>query len=166
MNFALTCLTDKERAISCLVLFVHAIFSFLDTTFARFNILTNIDSFHINIWLYTLQSISCPFSSFVSTKSFQRNRVLRHYASRVARQLQWRLHRSLKPGWPVKPQVAQLSLKLPSDQSRAWRLEPQPKAVASWFRCLICPHHQTRRHPLLASCFRWRAVGGSGCASL
>ena len=49
MNFALTCLTDKERAISCLVLFVHAIFSFLDTTFARFNILTNIDSFHINI---------------------------------------------------------------------------------------------------------------------
>ena len=45
-------------------------------------------------------------SSFVSTKSFQRNRVLRHYASRVARQLQWRLHRSLKPGWPVKPQVA------------------------------------------------------------
>lgn len=99
-------LTDKERAISCLVLFVHAIFSFLDTTFARFNILTNIDSFHINIWLYTLQSISCPFSSFVSTKSFQRNRVLRHYASRVARQLQWRLHRSLKPGWPVKPQVA------------------------------------------------------------
>ena len=60
----------------------------------------------------------------------------------------------------------QLSLKLPSDLSRAWRLEPQPKAVASWFRCLICPHHQTRRHPLLASCFRWRAVGGSGCASL
>ena len=44
-------------------------------------------------------------SSFVLTKSFQRNRVLRHCASRVARQLQWRLHRSLKPGWPVKPQV-------------------------------------------------------------
>ena len=66
----------------------------------------NIDSFHSNIWLFMLQSLSCPSSSFVSAKSFQCTRFLRHCASRVPRQLQRRLHRSLKPGWPVKPQVA------------------------------------------------------------
>ena len=41
--------TDKERAISCLVLFVNAIYSFLDTTLAWFNIQINIDSFHSDI---------------------------------------------------------------------------------------------------------------------
>ena len=45
-------------------------------------------------------------SSFVSVKSFQRNRSLRHCASQVARQLQRRLHRNHKPGQPFKPQVA------------------------------------------------------------
>ena len=159
MIFAPTCLTDNERAISCLVLFVHAIFSFLDTTFARFNILTNIDSFHINIWLYTLQSISCPFSSFVSTKSFQRSRVLRHYASRVARQLQWRLHRSLKPGWPVKPQVVHHPIAgMKAGTATQGRGVGVPLLDAST--------SPTRHHPLLASCFRWRVVGRSGCASL
>ena len=86
MIFALTCLTDKERAISCLVLFVHAIYSFLDTTFAWFNIQINIDSFIVTYDYTRSNRFPVQNSSFVSVKSFQCNRSLRHCASRVARQ--------------------------------------------------------------------------------
>ena len=103
---ALIYLTDKECVISCLVLIIHAIDSFPDTTFAWSISKQTLTHFIVTYDYSCSNRFPVHTSSFVSTKSFLCNQFLRHCASRVARQLQWRLHRSLKPGWPVKPQVA------------------------------------------------------------